>query len=139
MLALLCATAAFTAPSLVVPRTAVQQPRVQPTVTMKADALGRRAAFLALAALPTLPVHADAIEEIAKRNAAAAAAEKSPEALAKKKAEEDSQENNQVLASAGITILLLGSTALSFPASGTDKNVARLGKKIITGKEQRFK
>ena len=74
---------------------------------------GRRAALLTLATLPALAVHADSIEDIAKRNAEAAAAAKSPEALAAKQKAEDDEANGAVLASAAITILLAGSTALS--------------------------
>ena len=73
---------------------------------------GRRAAMLGLAAIPAA-AWADSIEEIAARNAAAAEAAKSPEALKKKEEEDKGNENGAVIASAGITLLLAGSTALS--------------------------
>ena len=130
---LLCASSVGFAPPLhaLAPRSIVHEPH---DVVMS-GALGRRAAFIgALTVLPTLRANADSIEEIAKRNAEAAAAAKSPEALAAKEADEKGQENSQVLASTAITLLLVGSTVISFPASGTTENVKRLGDKVKTGK-----
>lgn len=132
---LVLAASAF-APSPMLP---VHSPTVHMStpVAMSAAGLGRRAAFLGLAALP-LAAHADAIADIAARNAAAAEAAKTPEALAAIKQKDDDQENGQVVASAGITLFLAAATLLSFPASGTDQNVKRLAKKVATGKGRNY-
>ena len=68
--------------------------------------------------------------------AEAAAAAKTPEALQAIKDEEAAGENNAVLASAFITILLGGSTALSM--APVSENVKRVGEKVKTGKGRKY-
>ena len=100
---------------------------------------GRRAALLAIAALPALAANADdALDAIVARNKAAAEAAKSDEALAAKaKAQEDGQ-NNQLIAGAAIGGLVLASSAASFSASGTTGNVKRAADKVKTGKGRKY-
>ena len=103
--------------------------------TMDAAALGRRAAVLGIVAAP-LAAHADAIADIAAKNAEAAAAAKTPEALQAIKDKEDEQENGQLIASGFITVLLLASTALSL--APVSENVKRVGDKVRTGKGRQY-
>ena len=97
--------------------------------------LGRRAALLGLVALPQM-ANADAIAEIAAKNALAAEEAKSPEALAKIKEKESSEENGALLASLGISALLFGSTALSM--APVSQNVGRVATKLRTGKGRKY-
>ena len=76
------------------------------------------------------------MQDIAAKNAEAAAAAKTPEALQAIKDEEAAGENNAVLASAFITILLGGSTALSM--APVSENVKRVGEKVKTGKGRKY-
>ena len=101
-----------------------------PPVVMSAPAYGRRAALLAIAALPTLQAHADAVEEIAARNAAALEAERAAKAA---KAAEGPEDNTAAIALVG-GIAAVGTAVSLAPVS---KNVERVGKKIVTGKNQR--
>jgi len=105
---------------------------------------GRRAALLAIAALPALVAHADddgldgGLAAIVARNKAAAEAARSDEALAAKaKAQEDGQ-NSQLIAGAAIGALVLASSAASFSASGTTGNVKRVADKVKTGKGRKY-
>ena len=135
MLTSICAlSVAFTpAPSLG-PAVAVRtQPNVAPV--MNAAALGRRAALLGLVALP-LTANADAIEEIAARNAEAAAAAKSPEALQAAAEKEEAEQNNALFAGVGIGALILGSSAISM--APVSENVKRVGDKVRTGKGRKY-
>ena len=102
---------------------------------MNAAALGRRAALLGLVALP-LTANADAIEEIAARNAEAAAAAKSPEALQAAAEKEEAEQNNALFAGVGIGALILGSSAISM--APVSENVKRVGDKVRTGKGRKY-
>ena len=100
---------------------------------------GRRAALLAVAALPMLAANADdALDAIVAKNKAAAEAARSDEALAKKAKEEEDGANVQLVAGGVIGALVLASSALSFSASGTTGNVQRVGDKIRTGKGRKY-
>ena len=82
------------------------------------------------------PCSLSGLQDIAAKNAEAAAAAKTPEALQAIKDEEAAGENNAVLASAFITILLGGSTALSM--APVSENVKRVGEKVKTGKGRKY-
>lgn len=111
-------------------------PRRHASPSMAASpGLGRRAALLGLVALPQM-ANADAIADIAAQNAKAAAEAKSPEALAAIKEKEKSEENGALIASLGITALLVGSTALSM--APVSENVGRVATKIRTGKGRKY-
>jgi hypothetical protein len=137
MLSVFALTAFGLAPSLVAnPRGLVHQPRAGAPLAVAAPH-GRRAALLgALAAMPALAARADSIEDIAKRNAEAAEAAKSPEALAKIAEEEKANENSALYASAAISVLLFGSTAISM--APVSENVKRVGKKVRTGVGRKY-
>ena len=119
-----CAAALAFSPSMNVAPTLsanARSVREQPVVMLGAPQ-GRRAALLAIAAIPLAANADDALDAIVARNKAAAEAAKSDEALAAKaKAEEDGQ-NGQLVAGAAIGALVLAASAASFSTSGTTGN-----------------
>ena len=135
-----CAAALAFSPSMTSAPTLAAHVRSvrEPSVVMLGAPQGRRAALLAIAAIPLAANADDALDAIVARNKAAAEAAKSDEALAAKaKAEEDGQ-NGQLVAGAGSGALVLAASAASFSASGTTGNVQRVADKVKTGKGRKY-
>ena len=123
------AAAAFTSPTTMMPHT----PAAVRTTTPAMAFDGRRAfvaGVAAAAASTAVPAFADSISDIAARNAKAA--EEAAAAAAAKEAAGPEEKGNPALLVGGIVV---GGTVAS--TAFYTKNLERLGKKIVTGKNQR--
>ena len=129
----LALSSAFT-PAPPLSASALASSRASPT--MSAAGMGRRAALLGLAAIPLQQAKADAIADIAARNAIAAEAEKSPERLAEIAKKEEDDSNGALIAAVGISALIVGSSAISL--APVSENVKRVGKKVRTGQGRKY-